>query len=153
LSREEIEGWKATFKKFAPRILKATIWSLIVGIVFLVVQNLLSPFLFEFYPDSESLFSIFAWTIVVFTFLTKFSERTIYQYAFGFGRNFFLTIFFIYTTNGGILTVEAAGFLQASNLNLRLEFVPLVVLLVFGSIIMMVKDIIEAINFLTETST
>ena len=152
LSKEEIEEWKTAFKKFAPRLLKATLWSLIIGVIFLAAENFLSPYLFKFYPESKSLFNVFAWAIIVFAFLITFSEGTIYQYAFMIGRSFFLIIYFIYATNGGVLTVEASGFLQASNLNVRLDFVPMVVLLIFVSLITLVKSIVQAINFLTETS-
>jgi len=61
-------------------------------------------------------------------------------------------LFFIYSTNCGVLTVEAAGFLQASNLRIELEFVPLVVLIVFSSLVSIVRNLVQAIDFLTETS-
>lgn len=146
MSKTEVEGWKKTLRKLAPRMMRATFWSLIIGIVFLLAEYLLASFLFSFYPDSQNLFNIFAWTIIIFTFLIKFSEGTIYKYAFMVGRAFFLIIYFIYATNGGILNVEAMGF------HVELEFVPLMVLLVSGSLIAMVRHLVQTINFLTETS-
>ncbi|RLG91548.1 hypothetical protein DRO34_03880 [Candidatus Bathyarchaeota archaeon] len=146
------EEGKTSLKKLAPRILKAALWSLMTGVVFFLIERFLALFLFELYPKAQNLFTIFAWTIIISVFLVKFSEGTIFKYAFLVGRNFFLMLFFIYSTNCGVLTVEAAGFLQASNLRIELEFVPLVVLIVFSSLVSIVRNLVQAIDFLTETS-
>jgi len=146
------EAGKTSLKKLAPRILKAALWSLMTGVVFFLIERFLALFLFELYPKAQNLFTIFAWTIIISVFLVKFSEGTIFKYAFLVGRNFFLMLFFIYSTNCGVLTVEAAGFLQASNLRIELEFVPLVVLIVFSSLVSIVRNLVQAIDFLTETS-
>jgi len=122
------------------------------GVVFFLIERFLALFLFELYPKAQNLFTVFAWTIIISVFLVKFSEGTIFKYAFLVGRNFFLMLFFIYSTNCGVLTVEAAGFLQASNLRIELEFVPLVVLIVFSSLVSIVRNLVQAIDFLTETS-
>jgi len=146
------EEGKTSLKKLAPRILKAALWSLMTGVVFFLIERFLALFLFELYPKAQNLFTVFAWTIIISVFLVKFSEGTIFKYAFLVGRNFFLMLFFIYSTNCGVLTVEAAGFLQASNLRIELEFVPLVVLIVFSSLVSIVRNLVQAIDFLTETS-
>jgi len=146
------EEGKTSLRKLAPRILKAALWSLMTGVVFFLIERFLALFLFELYPKAQNLFTIFAWTIIISVFLVKFSEGTIFKYAFLVGRNFFLMLFFIYSTNCGVLTVEAAGFLQASNLRIELEFVPLVVLIVFSSLVSIVRNLVQAIDFLTETS-
>ena len=146
------EEGKTSLKKLAPRILKAALWSLMTGVVFFLFERFLALFLFELYPKAQNLFTVFAWTIIISVFLVKFSEGTIFKYAFLVGRNFFLMLFFIYSTNCGVLTVEAAGFLQASNLRIELEFVPLVVLIVFSSLVSIVRNLVQAIDFLTETS-
>lgn len=146
------EEEKIWLKKLAPRILKGALWSLIVGVGFFLMEYFLESFLFEPYPEAKSFFIVFAWTIIVSAFLVKFSEGTIFKYAFLVGRNLFLMLFFIYSTNCGVLTVEAAGFLQASNLHIELEFVPLVVLIVFSFLISIVRNLVQAIDFLTETS-
>jgi len=146
------EEGKTSLRKLAPRILKAALWSLMTGVVFFLIERFLALFLFELYPKAQNLFTVFAWTIIISVFLVKFSEGTIFKYAFLVGRNFFLMLFFIYSTNCGVLTVEAAGFLQASNLRIELEFVPLVVLIVFSSLVSIVRNLVQAIDFLTETS-
>jgi hypothetical protein len=148
----EITECKNVIKKLIPRVLKAVFWCLLIGVGLLLLKQFLSLFFFNFYPESQKLFEIFAWTIVFFAFLIKLSEGTIFKYAFMIGRSFFLILYFIYATNGGVLTVEASEFFQATGMHIQLEFTPLVVLLVLSSLLTMVKDVVAAVNFLNETS-
>jgi hypothetical protein len=143
--------WKSFLRMMVPRILKAVLWCFLIGVGFLLLESFLALFFFDFYPEAQKLFGIFTWAILVFVFLDKVSEGTIYKYMFMIGRSFFLILYFIYATNGGVLTVKALGFFEGSGLRVTLQFAPIVVLLVLGNLITMVKDIIQAINFLTET--
>jgi len=145
MSKAEVEERKKVLK-LAPRIWKAALWSFIVGIIFLLARIFLVSFLSTFYPDFQKLFDIFVWTTIIFTFLIKFSEGTIYKYAFMVGKTFFLIIYFIYAANGGVLNAEVMG------LHIRLEFASLIVLLVLGNLFAMARHIVQAIDFLTETS-
>jgi len=81
------EEGKTSLKKLAPRILKAALWSLMTGVVFFLIERFLALFLFELYPKAQNLFTVFAWTIIISVFLVKFSEGTIFKYAFLVGRN------------------------------------------------------------------
>jgi len=143
--------WKSILRRIVPRILKAVLWCLLIGVGFLLLESFLALFFFDFYPEAQKLFGIFTWTILVFAFLVKVSEGTIYKYMFMIGRSFFLILYFIYATNGGALTVRASEFFEGAGLYVTLQFAPIVVLLVLGSLLTMIKDIIQAINFLTET--
>ncbi len=139
----EERNWKATLRKLVPRILKATILTAIMGFFLLAVWMLISTFLTS-YPSYLTLFAVFAWATLIFTFAIRATEGTIYKYVFVIARPLFLIIYLIYATNGGILAIDVMKF------HFTAEFIPLLALMIFVNFVTVAKGMLEAIEFTSE---
>ncbi len=134
------KSWKENLRGSAHRILKATIITVFLGI-FLLVLWVFVVQLFTDYPEYQKLYAILAWAIVFFTFATKVTEETIYKFVLIIARALFLIIYFIYSTNGGVFTINFM------DMRLTIEFVSILALMVLVNFLEMVRGVLQAIEF------
>ena len=132
--------------KLTPRLLKATVITALVGVFLLVVWFFVGQ-LFAYYPEYQTLFAILAWATLFFTFAIKFTEGTIYKFAFIIARALFLIVYLIYATNGGMFTLDFMG------AHLMVEFIPILALMILVNVLDMAKGILQAIEFTSESPT
>lgn len=135
---------KEVFKKFFPRVAKATIITAIVGACLLIFWSLVLE-VFAWYPEYQMFFAILAWPTIFFTFAIRVTDGTILKFCFIVGRAFFQIIYTVYATNNGILTLDFMNF------HVTLEFVPLLFLVILVNLITIGKGILQAIEFTSES--
>lgn len=126
------------------RTLKATIVTLIVGIILLILWAFTSQ-VFANYPQFQTLYAIFAWAIIFFTFAIWFSDHTIFKYGFIIARPLFLIIYVAYAANGGVLTMDSMNF------HFTIEFIPILALVIVICLIEIAKGILQALEFASVT--
>jgi len=139
----ENDDGKRLVKKMLPKVLKATLGSIIIFLLVYLVPSLLIP---EGFLPSEYQLSMYAFATitVVFFVLVELASGTIFQYAFSFLRALVLIVFFIFTLGHGIITVKIETFHIVVNLTVFLAILILVELL--G----MTKSVLGAVHFLSE---
>jgi len=147
VSEAEVEDMsvKELLRKSIPRIFRATVVAAIVGACLLFSWLLFSAPLVRLYPESQLLFTIFTWAIVFFTFSIRVTDGTILKYCFIIGRAFFLAMYIIYATNGGILEIDFMNF------HFSIGFIPILSLMVLLSLLAMAKGVLQAIEFTSES--
>jgi len=136
---------KELLKKLIPRVFKATIITTVVGACLLFSWLMISAALADWFPEYQMLFAVFAWATVFFTFAIRVTDNTIFKYCFIIGRAFFLIIYIVYATNGGILTLDFMNF------HFTLEFIPLLSLMILVNLLAMARGVLQAIEFTSET--
>ncbi len=133
-----------TRRKLVFRIAKATFITAIVGAVFLILWFFTSTFS-AVYPQYPTSFAIFAWATLFFTFTTTLSEGTIYKYVFTIMRAFFLIAYFAYATNFGSISFSI------EELNLTIEFLPILALVILANLLDMARGLLQAIEFASQS--
>ncbi|MQK95215.1 hypothetical protein [Escherichia coli] len=98
---------KINRRKLAAKIVKAVLVTAIYGVVWFIVWLLISHFLGEIFQQFSPLYWILAYASLFFTFAIKISENTIYKYIFIILRSFFIIVYIAFSTNFGVLTVNA----------------------------------------------
>ena len=139
----ENDDGKRLVKKMLPKVLKATLGSIIIFLLVYLVPSLLIPEGF-LPPEYKLSIYVFATIIVVFLVLVELASGTIFQYASSFLRALVLIVFFIFTLGRGIITVKIETFHIVVNLTVFLAILILVELL--G----MTKSVLGAVHFLSE---
>jgi len=125
------------------RTVKATIVTLVVGIVLLFFWVFLSQ-IFAGYPNFQTFFAVLAVALVFFTFMIRFTDGTIFKYGFLIGRAFFLIIYIVYATSGGVFSMDIESF------HFIIEFVPLLALIIVVNLMEIAKGILQAVEFTVE---
>jgi hypothetical protein len=136
---------KEHLKKLIPKIFEATIVSVIVGACLILFWLLFSAALARLHPEYQLFFAVFAWAMVLFAFAVRVADGTIFKYCFIIGRAFFLIIYIVYVTNGGILTLD---FMK---LHFTLEFIPLLALMILINLLTVAKGVLQALQFTSES--
>ncbi|MEM2147326.1 MAG: hypothetical protein QXJ94_01835, partial [Candidatus Bathyarchaeia archaeon] len=129
---------------FAMRVVKATLFTAVSGIFWLILWFLTSMILKDL-PQYLELFAVLAWGLIFFTFAITFSEGTIYKYILIIIRAFFLIVYLAYSTNCGVFTVTF------ENVSFTVEFVPLLAVMIVASLLSMIRGILQAIEFAAQT--
>lgn len=133
-----------TRRKLALKIAKATAITALTGGVLLILWFFTSIFAASFLHYS-TLFAIFAWATLFFTFATTLSEGTIYKYILLVIRAFFLIIYVAYATDYGLLLINFEGF------TLTIEFIPLLALMIFANLLELARGILQALEFASQS--
>ena len=124
-----------------PRVLKATIKSVIVLIVFLVVSQFLAP-LEQLFPGAMGLVELYFVVYVVFICVGELTKGTIYQYVLSIGRAFFFIGYSVYALNSGIISATVEGISFVVNLQVFLMMIILIGMLDFA------KNLLHIVNYL-----
>lgn len=162
----EIEEEEKTGKEWAkiiiPRVLRAIIWGFIMGgemLLFLHLSQFAPEFggeAIEFLPIQEMtglsyFFLVFAGIEVAIQLL----RGTVFPYALSMARSIISIILLIQVTNGGIMTFTiqppaetqmAAG----TSIILTLNFQPVLGVILLLSLISVVKNLLQAIDYLSQ---
>jgi len=161
---DEIEEKEKTAKDWAriiiPRVLRAIIWGIIMGGEMLILLNFpqfipqFGEGIMRYLPTSEMtgisyFFLIFAGIEVAIQLL----RETVFPYALSMARSIISIILLIQITNGGIMsfttqlpTEMAAG----TSVILTLDFQPILGVILLLSLISMIKNLLQAIDYLSQ---
>ena len=131
------------------KILKATILTAAMGFFFLLMWWFFVLRFLTDYPEIQMLFIVLVLASLFFTFVIKITEGTVYKYGFLVGRALFMIIYLIYATNEGIFTTTFDA--DFAKIRLVMDFVPLLALMVFLSILDITKSILQALEFVSES--
>lgn len=142
-------------KKVLPRLLKAAFWGFLMGgeaILFLRIVGL-SDYIGSILPIDELYFFGFIIVFMLFEVAIQFLSDTIFKYALSIARATISMIYLVITTNGGILTItlphEMAPF-GVEGIGFTIEFRSILLVFLTLSLISVVKNIFQAITFLSE---
>ncbi len=140
-----------------PRVLRAALWGFIMGgemLILLFIPDIGGRFQ-EFLPAEQIGFSYFLFIFVGFEVVIQLLRGTIFQYVFGMARALASMIVLVFITNGGIMS-----FLISSSSELPLpagvvvsltaEFRVVIGVLLTLSLLSIIKNLLQAINFLSE---
>lgn len=138
------ETTMGTHPKLLSRIAKAVLATAVNGVLWLILWFLTSIFSASF-PQYSTLYGIFAWAMLFFTFVITLSEGTIYKYIFIITRALFVMVYIVYATNFGLLSLSFEGF------SITIEFMPLIALIVLAGLFDVVRGLLQAIEFASQS--
>lgn len=133
-------SWKRLLFRFA----KAALAAAATGIMWLLIWVFTSTFSAN-YPQYSALFEVFAWAMILFTFIITLSENTIYKYIFIVVRAFFTMIYIAYATDFGLLSFTGNGF------SITVESMPLVALIVLANLLEITRGLLQAVEFASQS--
>ncbi|MEM3770135.1 MAG: hypothetical protein QXG76_02985 [Candidatus Bathyarchaeia archaeon] len=136
---------KSTRRKLVIKIVKAGAITAIYGVGWLIIWLLLSNFLGPIFQQFSTLYWIFVYVSLFFTFATRVSEGTIYKYILIIFRSFFIIVYLAYSTNFGVFTINLEGF------TFTVEFIPLLAIMVVINLLSIARGLIQAIEFAAQT--
>ena len=150
---EEDRNW---LRILAPRILKAAFWGFVMGGEILIPMYLIPDFTSQFemfIPVRQIGLPVIAAVFVGFEVVIQLLDGTIHRYAFSTARTMISMMLLIVFTNGGIIELSVPpGVLppQAGNLQVVVDFRTIIVALLAFSLMSIMKNILEAIDFLSQ---
>ena len=99
---------KSLTKKLVPRFLKATIWGTLTYflVYYLPMQIIpLETLPFDYSSQLTSKLLQFAAIAVFFTVINQLLSGTVFGYAFGIAKAFVIIAYFVYVSNGGVISL------------------------------------------------
>lgn len=138
------KSWKERLGELAPRLLKATVITALVGVILLFIWFFIGQ-IFADYPEYQTFYAILAWAMLFFTFAIRVAEGTIYKFAFIIARAVFLIAYLIYATDSGVFTID---FMET---RLIVEFIPILALMILVNVLDMAKGVLQVIEFTSES--
>jgi hypothetical protein len=137
------ENNKSLLRRLLPRIIKATVKSIIVVIVFAVLLQFLAP-LQQVFPEFRMLLEIYTVVSVVFIITGELTKGTMYHYVINIGRTFFLIGYTVLALQNGIITRTIQSVTFTANLQIFMLMIVIIEILNFA------KNLMQIINYLSE---
>lgn len=137
------ENNKSLLRKLLPRIIKATVKSVIVVIVSAVLLQFLAP-VQQVFPEIRTLIEVYVAVSVVFIITGELTKGTIFHYVINIGRTFFLIGYTVLALQNGIITRTIQSVTFTANLQIFLLMIVVIEILNFA------KSLMQIINYLSE---
>ena len=135
-------------RKTFPKILRATIKSLLYFVILYVVPTLLIAQVAKVAPELLGnygpLLRFYVAIIIFFVAASELTSGTIFEYGFAIGKTLILIVFFIFALNGG--TMELDFRMIHVMIDLRIILGLVIILHLLG----LAKIMFQAVNFLSE---
>ncbi|RJS84530.1 hypothetical protein CW702_02365 [Candidatus Bathyarchaeota archaeon] len=140
-----------------PRVLKAAFWGFIMGGELLI--PLFLPGLGEqiegLFPRSQMRFTHLVAIFVAMEVAIQLFDGTIIRYAISMARTIISMISLYLVTNGGIMTIKVSGMPgtplpTGQTITFTIDFSPILGILLIFSILSIVKNLLQAIDFLSQ---
>ena len=150
---EEDRNW---LKILAPRILKAAFWGFIMGGEILIPLYLMPDVITqieEYMPVAGTGLPVIAAIFVAFEVAIQLLDGTVLRYALSISRTIVSMVLFIIFTNGGIIEIlmpSEALPPDAGSLQVLVDFRTILAALLVFSLLSIVKNILQAIDFLSQ---
>lgn len=140
-----------------PRVLRAALWGFIMGgemLILLFIPDIGGRFQ-EFLPAEQIGFSYFLFIFVGFEVAIQLLRGTIFQYVFGMARALASMIILVFITNGGTMSFMISSSPEfplpaGVVISLTAEFRVVLGVLLTLSLLSIIKNLLQAINFLSE---
>jgi len=152
---EEKSTSKSILRKVISRLFKVAFWAFLMGGEVLFVSHILglSEYTTAILPVEGSFFYGFMATFILFEITIQLLSDTIFRYIISVIRAFISMFYLFLMTNGGIITVsippEMVPF-GVGNLIFTIEFKTILAVFLTFSLISILKNVIQAINFLSD---
>lgn len=152
---EERSTSKSVLRKVISRLFKAAFWAFLMGGEVLFVSYILglSEYTTALLPVEGPFFFGFMVTFILFEVAIQLLSETIFRYVISVTRAFISMIYLILMTNGGIMKItippEMVPF-GVGTIIFTVEFRTILAVFLMFSLISILKNLIQAINFLSE---
>jgi hypothetical protein len=157
----EMEGDEATGRAWAkillPRILRAAVWSLLMGGELLIMSYMpeVGGELYRYVPIEPTAFSHFLVLFIVFEVASQLLRGTIFPYALRTGRALVSMILLVVITNGGVmnLTIQSTPetpLPAGMGISFSIDFQAVLRVFLLLSLLSIVKNVLNAIDFMAE---
>ena len=141
---------KSLTKKLFPRFLKAAIWGTLTYLLVYYLPMLIFPL--ETLPfDYTSQLLHFTAIAVFFAVITQLFSGTVLGYAFGIAKALVMIAYFIYVSNGGIVSLTVP--FSETTLDLVVDLRTFLVMLISVNLLALAKNLLQVINLLAKKST
>ncbi len=142
MAEDEEKDW---LRIILPRVLKAVLWSSIMGIGFLIPLNLIQQLGVEkFIPAEYGGFSLIVAIFIALEFAVQLLSGTVLHYALSVTRTVISMVLLIVVTDMGMITTLFEG------VQITLDFSSVLAVLLALSLLNMAKNILQALDFLSE---
>ena len=139
-------------RRILPKIIKAAFWGFLMGGEALLIYFIpgFGEQLRAFIPTGGTYFSGLMVTFICFEVAMQLLSGTVFRYALGTARALVTMIVLLYATNGGI--VSQAVPLGPVTIKVTVEFRAILAMLLILSLLVVFKNIMYAVEFLSERS-
>jgi len=139
-------------RRILPKIIKAAFWGFLMGGEALLIYFIpgFGEQLRAFIPTGGTYFSGLMVTFIFFEVAMQLLSGTVLRYALGTTRAFVTMIALLYATNGGIVSQVVP--LGPSTIKITVEFRAILAMLLILSLLVVFKNIMYAVEFLSERS-
>jgi len=138
---EQNKNNNRTIKKITYRILKASLKTILIYIVYVLVTPMLTSFT-EIVPDLMSSVESFVIIFVALMFLSDLSKDTIFQYFFNTARQIYIIGYLLLSMGDGVMSLSYDSLSLTVNLTI---FYGLAVLL---SLLELARSILQVIDYM-----
>ena len=138
---EQDKNNKKTIKEITYRVLKASLKTILIYVIYVLVTPMLAP-LTEMVPDLMSTVEFFAVIFVVLMFLSDLTKDTIFQYFFNTARQIYIIGYLLLSMGDGVMSLSYDNFSLTVNLTI---FYGIAVLL---SLLGLARSILQAIDYM-----
>jgi len=158
MAKDEEKTLKDWLRIIVPRILRAALWSFIMGGELLIPLYMLPGIGGEFsgfLPVDQTSFSYILFIFIGFEIAIQLLRGTVIPYALSIARALISMIFLIFITNGGIMTLtfsSSPGVPLPPGLviSFTVDFRAILSIFLVFSLLSIIKNLLQATNFLSE---
>ena len=151
---DEERSIRRTLRKIVPRLLKAAFWSFLMGgeALFFFLLPGFNEYLSTIFPVDKPFFLGILAIFVLFEVAIQLLSGTILKYVLSITRALISMIYLVFITNCGIITMSIPSEMvpYGGIISFTVEFRAILSIFLIFSLISILKNIIQAITFLSE---
>lgn len=153
MDEKEDKNW---FKILLPKIIKAILWTAIMGIIFFFINSMIKTSgAFDFISIENTDFVTFSILFIGFEVIIQLFKGTIFQYVGSITRTLVYMIIIVLTTNGGNISFNLQSLPDmppTSEFGVQISFNLSTILNIYLilSLLNIVKNLIQAVEYLAK---
>ena len=138
---DKIES-KSAIKILAPRLLKATIKTTVIYLIFSVLTYLMTPVAGFF--NYQAIFTAFFALYLIFTFAIEFTKNTVFQHILSIANSLIIVLYFTYVLNTGVISMNIEQMIFTVDLRFFLT------LFVLGGMLSFAKSMLKLLSWMND---
>ncbi len=136
------------------RVMRASLWTLVPALLLSALPEFNTQYL-RVLPFQEATLSYLLIVFLVFEFAIQLLHDTIMQYTLSTARSLVFMIFFIWITNGGVISIPVESILEmplppGMSIILEVDFKAILGAYLLLSLLSITKNLLQAVNFFSE---
>lgn len=139
------ENKNSTIKEITYRVLKASLKTILIYVIYILVTPMLAP-ITEIVPDLMGSIEAFVIIFVALMFLSDLTEKTIFQYFFNTARQIYIIGYLLLSMGDGVMS------LSYESLSLTINLTILYGIAVLLSLLGLARSILQAIEYMGKKS-